>query len=222
LKAKNKTLNPKSQTQNIKQQTMTNTFRKALLIIASATALNTAVAQKTAHVSLDSLVGLMPETKVAKDAAQNYLKGIENEIMTMESELQNKYKDYMDKSAGMSDLLKRNKEEELTSIQKRIEEFRGQAQEDYRRKYAEITAPIMEKAKKAIEMVAKEAGYKYVLDTSPQAQMVLYSEPTDDILMLVKKKLDTMPPANIPGTTATNMPPQKTPAPKTTTPPKAK
>ena len=55
----------------------------------------------------------------------------------------------------------------------------------------------MEKAKKAIEAVAKENGYKYVLDTS--AGNVLYSEASEDILLAVKKKLDSMPAAVIPG-----------------------
>jgi outer membrane protein len=55
----------------------------------------------------------------------------------------------------------------------------------------------MEKAKKGIEAVAKEGGYKYVLDTS--VGNVLYSEPADDIFAAVKKKLDSMPLANIPG-----------------------
>ena len=53
--------------------------------------------------------------------------------------------------------------------------------------------------KKAIEAVAKENSYKYVLDTS--TGNVLYSEPADDILPLVKKKLDSMPAAVIPGST---------------------
>ncbi|MBK7667682.1 MAG: OmpH family outer membrane protein [Sphingobacteriaceae bacterium] len=48
-----------------------------------------------------------------------------------------------------------------------------------------------------MEAVAKENSYKYVLDTS--AGNVLYSESSEDILMLVKKKLDSMPAAVIPG-----------------------
>jgi outer membrane protein len=116
----------------------------------------------------------------------------------------------------MSDLVRKTKEEELTQMQRRIEDFRGQAQQDYQKKYGELTAPIMDKAKKGIEIVAKEGGYKYVLDTS--MGNVLYSEPADDILLAVKKKLDTMPAAVIPGTGSapqkTPTPPQKTPTPK--------
>ena len=47
--------------------------------------------------------------------------------------------------------------------------------------------PYYAKAKKAIDAVAKENGYRYALDTS--TGLVLYSEPSDDIIGLVIKKL---------------------------------
>jgi outer membrane protein len=188
---------------------MNNSIKKVALIVATVGCLTSVNAQKIAHLSLDSLVSLMPETKTAKDAAQNYLKGIEGEVMSMQTELETKYQDYLKNEAAMAEPVKQNKQQDLQQLQKRIEDFRQQAQMDYQRKYAEFTAPIMEKAKKGIEAVAKDGGYKYILDTSQGN--VLYSEPADDVLMAVKKKLDSMPLANIPGTGST---PVKTPAPK--------
>jgi outer membrane protein len=178
---------------------MTITLKKSLLAVAAVCCVTFSQAQKIAHLSFDSLVTLMPETKIATEAAQNYYKGLEQEVLAMQTELENKYKDYLEKEAGMSDLLKKNKQEDLQQLQNRIQEFQRQAEMDVKRKQAELTEPIFEKAKKAIELVAKEAGYKYVLDTSIQNTSVLYSETSDDILMLVKKKLDSMPAAVIPG-----------------------
>lgn len=183
---------------------MKTTIKKAALIIAATGCLTFANAQKIAHVNLDSLVSGMPETKVASDAAQTYFKGLEQESISMQQELDTKYQDYQAKEAGMSDLLKKTKMEDLQQLQRRIEEFRNQATQDYQRKTGELTAPIMDKARKAIEAVAKDGGFKYVLDTSSQNPTVLYSEPSDDILVAVKKKLDSMPAAVIPGTTPAN------------------
>lgn len=165
-------------------------------------------AQKIAHISLDSLITMMPESKTAQDVAQKYLKDLESTVATMQTELETKYKDYMDKEPTMSDLVKKTKQDELQSLNKRIEDFKAQAQEDYQRKYGELSKPIYEKAKKAIEAVAKENSYKYVLDSS--TGNILYSEPSDDILQLVKKKLDSMPAAVIPGAPGSTTP--KTPA----------
>jgi outer membrane protein len=176
----------------------------------------TGLAQKIAHLSLDSLVSGMPETKVAREQAQNYLKDLEKTLMSMEQELQTKYNDYLANEATMSDLVKRTKQEELQSMQKRIEDFRAQAQQDYQAKYQFLITPILDKAKKAIEMVAKENGYKYVLDAS--AGFILYSEPSDDILPAVKKKLETMPPASLPGSNNNNSANQEKTGTKSTTP----
>jgi len=156
-------------------------------------------AQKIAHISLDSLITTMSESKTAQEVAQKYLKDLETQMATMDNELQTKYAAYMKESeAGtMSALVKSTKETELQDLNKRIEDFKMQAQQDYQRKYGELSKPIYDKAKKAIDLVAKENGYKYVLDTS--TGVVLYSEPSDDIFGLVTKKLDSMPAAQIPG-----------------------
>lgn len=200
---------------------MKRSIKKAVFVIVAITISSAVSAQKIAHLSLDSLVSLMPETKIAKEVAQNYLKNLEGEVAKMSDEFQKKYTDYMAAGEGMSELVRKTKEEELTQMQRRIEDFRGQAQQDYQRKYGELTAPIMDKAKKGIEAVAKEGGYKYVLDTS--MGNVLYSEPADDVLMIVKKKLDSMPAAQIPGANNATPAPQKTQtAPQKTPSPKAK
>ena len=182
----------------------TSITKISLVTFVLAGSLTCLHAQKIAHINVDSLVSTMPETKVASEAAQNISNGLNQEMIAMQTEFESKYKDYLEKEATMSDLLKKNRQEELQQLEKRTADFRTQASQDYQRRTAELTAPIMAKAKKAIEAVAKEAGYKYVLDTSPQATLVLYSEAADDILMAVKKKLDTMPAAVLPGVAPAN------------------
>jgi outer membrane protein len=194
---------------------MKTTMKKTGIALLLIGGLTIAKAQKVAHISMDSLVMLMPETKTMKEVAQNYMKELEKTAISMDNELQTKYNDYLANEATMSDLVKKTKQEEFQSLQKRIEDFKQQAYQDNQRKQGELAQPIYEKAKKAIEAIAKEDGYKYVLDTSQGN--VLYTEPTDDILLKVKKKLDSMPLAVIPGaggaTPAKDKPaPAKTPA----------
>ncbi len=154
-------------------------------------------AQKIAHVQLDSLIQLMPETKQAMEIAQSYLKDLEKQVASMKTEFDTKYQDYLTNENSYSELVKKTKQEELQTLNQRIQDFQQQAQQDYQKKYVELSKPIQDKAKKAIDAVAKENGYKYILDTS--TGLVLYSEPSDDVLMLVKKKLDSMPAAVLPG-----------------------
>jgi len=181
---------------------MKMTIKKVLILVAATSCFSIANAQKIAHLSFDSLISMMPETKTATEEAQKFYKGLEEEMIAMQNELENKYKDYVEKEPSMSELSKRTKQEDLQQLQNRIGEFQKQAEREVQIKQAQLTAPIFDKAKKAVEAVAKEGSYKYVLDTSTNNTSVLYSEASDDILMLVKKKLDGMPLATIPGVKA--------------------
>ena len=176
---------------------MKNLVKTIAIVALTLGTITVANAQKIAHISLDSLITTMPESKTAQEVAQKYLKDLENQVATMDTELQTKYADYMKNKETYSALVASTKETELQDLNKRIEDFKASAQQDCQRKYGELSKPIYDKAKKAIDLVAKENGYKYVLDTS--SGNVLYTEPADDILPLVKKKLETMPAAQIPG-----------------------
>jgi outer membrane protein len=174
---------------------MKNIF-KTVAILFVAASMQQAVAQKIAHIQLDSLITIMPETKQAQEVAQGYLKDLEKQVASMKAEFDGKYQDYVTNEAGYSDLVKKTKQEELQALNQRIEDFRTQAQQDYQKKSGDLSKPIYEKAKKAVDVVARENGFKYVLDTS--TGIVLFHEPSDDIFALVKKKLESMPAAILP------------------------
>jgi len=192
---------------------LVKSFAVIALTIGSATF---SYAQKIGHIAIDSLITSMPETKVAEEVAQKYLKELESHMMGMQTELESKYNDYKEKEATMTEAVKEAKQKEMEDLQTRMGQFKASAQEDYQRKYQELSKPIYDKARKAVELVAKEGGYKYVMDTS--AGNVVYADPADDLLSLTKKKIATMPAAVIPGTNSTPKTPGMTP--KTQTPPK--
>jgi outer membrane protein len=167
--------------------------QRAMIMILTFCFLSVAHSQKIAHLDMDSLLSMMPETKKATEVAQEYLKKLMTQLNEMQNEYQSKHNDYTEKENQMTGPIKGLKEAELQQLQERIQTFQTNAEADYKRKDDELTAPIIKKAKKAIDIVAKEGGYKYVLDTSKERTTVLYSESSDNILMAVKRKLDTMP-----------------------------
>jgi len=105
----------------------------------------------------------------------------------MKSEFENKYMDYQSQSATMSDLIKQTKEKELQDLQARIDAFGQKAQQDMQAKQQELVQPFIDKAKAAVKEVAKENKYTYILNAIED--VVLYSEASDDVMGLVKKKL---------------------------------
>ena len=173
---------------------MKNNLKLAFVgVVLAASSFTNASAQKIAHVNLDSLITLLPESKVAQQGVQEYAKQLEQQVVAMQTELQTKYAEFQEKSKDMAELVRASKEKELNDLNQRIQDFQQQAQADYQKKSAELSKPVYEKAKKAIDLVAKENGYKYVLDTS--TGLVLYNEPADDIIGLVVKKLGVTPAA---------------------------
>ncbi|HEY0031176.1 MAG TPA: OmpH family outer membrane protein [Bacteroidia bacterium] len=173
---------------------MKNFLKIAVVGVALVVSSFTATAQKVAHINLDSLISLMPETKLAADKIQEHAKQLEQQITAMQTELQTKYEAYQADMKNMAEIVRANKEKELNDLNQRITDFQQQAQADYQKYSAELYKPVETKAKKAIDQVAKDGGYKYVLDSS--TNLILYSEPTDDILVLVMKKLGVTAPAS--------------------------
>jgi outer membrane protein len=167
---------------------MKNNLKLAIVgIVLIASSVTNVSAQKIAHVNLDSLITLLPESKVAQQAVQDYAKQLEQQVTAMQTELQTKYTEFQEKSKDMPELVRASKEKELNDLNQRIQDFQQQAQTDYQKKSAELSKPVYEKAKKAIDQVAKENGFRYVLDTS--TGLVLFKESADDIIDLVIKKL---------------------------------
>ena len=160
---------------------------KSFIVIGLVAVSFISQAQKIAYIQLDSLLAVMPEMVEAKKTSADYYKQLEVTLTTMQKELNDKLADYQSKEKEYTDLIKQTKQKELQDMNQRIQDFQVQAQTDFQKKNDELTKPINHKAKKAIEKVAKEKGYKLVIDSGLGG--VLYSEPADDIYLLVKKEL---------------------------------
>ena len=180
-----------------------------LFFISIATISN---GQKIAHINFDSLVTATPEAKTIKEVSEKFMLELKTTMAEMEKEFQAKYSDYMTNKDKLSDLAKKTKEEDLQSLQTRIQEYNQQAEFEYQKKMNELTAPVIAKAKQAVEAAAKENGYKYVFDLTGN---IIYAETSDDIFSASKKKLDAMPLVNIPGAKPTTTPNKTTTTPKT-------
>ena len=143
--------------------------------------------QKIAYLDFNTLVSQMPGIDSVKVKLQKYQQSLSDQMDAMGAEFENKYLDYQSKSSGMSDLIKQTKEKELSDLQGRIDAFKAKAQQDMQAKQQELLQPIISKAKDAVKDVAKENKYTYVVNSIED--IMLYADPADDIMPLVKKKL---------------------------------
>ena len=174
---------------------------KSMVLMSLLLTMNVS-AQKMGHLSLDSLISLMPEYKTAKEKSESKLKSLEGFLMNLKNEYDMKVQKAQTDYEKMSDIERKNIEEELAGMQQRIQSRQAEAQNEYQVYSNNMMKPIYDKAKKAIDKVAKANGYRYIFDTG--IGNVLYSEPADDVLLIVKKELDTMPAVKLPDSGATD------------------
>jgi len=142
---------------------------------------------KIGYIEFNTLLAAMPGIDSVKIKLQKYQQTLSDQMDAMKAEFENKYLDYQSQAAGMSDLIKQTKEKELQDLQARIDAFQQKANSDLQAKQQELVQPFIDKAKLAINEVAKENKYTYILNAIED--VVLYKEATEDIMALVKKKL---------------------------------
>jgi len=145
---------------------------------------------KIGHINSATLMDAMPEKAEADAALLTQQNSMRDQLDAMTVDFNKLYDDYLTKADSLQPLIRTTKEQELEDLQTRIKSFQTTADQALRDKQAELYNPIVEKARNAIQEVAKEQNYSYIFDTNPQATSVLYfPEDSDDILPLVKTKL---------------------------------
>jgi outer membrane protein len=142
---------------------------------------------KLGHINSNALMEIMPGRDTAMAQLQKDVDDAKAEMDAMRKEYETKVNEYMAKRDQLSELIRKTKETDLQAMGARIEEFQANAQKLLEERQEALLKPIVDRAKAAIEEVGKENGYTYIFDAGVGA--VLYSQDSDDIMPLVKKKL---------------------------------
>ncbi len=163
---------------------------RSLVVIALALITSFGYAQtnyKLGYIDSNELLDMMPGKDSIQQALTSYGKTLESQLQTMYQEYQNKLADYQANVNTMSTIIKQTKEKELTDLETRIQDFQQQADQDLQAKQMELIQPLIDKARKAIDEVARDNGYTYIFDVG--VGTLLFYEKGDNIMPLVKKKL---------------------------------
>lgn len=159
-----------------------------LMFVAAMPAAMSQKSLKLGHINSNELMQIMPGRDSAQATFQREVEDLQATLKTMQDELETRYNEYRAKESQMSDLIKQTKQRELQDMGARMEEFQKNAQQQLQDREQELLKPIIERARKAIEEVAKERGYTYIFDAG--VGTLLYSQESDDIMPYVKAKLN--------------------------------
>lgn len=164
---------------------MKSLFVAVVLLLGATSFVNAQT--KVAHIETSKLVEAMPEMKAAQGQLDKIQKTYDTEIKNMAKELDTKYKLYEQEAEGKTEEENTKRVQEVQTMQNNIAQYRDQALKDLQKKEVDIYQPVLEKARAAIQKVARAQGFQYVLDSSTGGGVILADG--KDLMVDVKKEL---------------------------------
>lgn len=137
----------------------------AAILFLGATQISSAQT-KVAHVDANEIMSKLPAMLEATKQLEKLSATYDAEIKKMIEEYQAKLKKYDTEATTVTEAVNQERQKEVQEMQKRIGDYRDNAQKELQKKQDEIVKPLIEKVKASIQKVGKAKGFQYVLDGS--------------------------------------------------------
>jgi outer membrane protein len=160
------------------------------LIVAAVMAfgmLSASAQTKIGYIDTDELIGSMPEVSKIDTELKEYQASLIQQGQDKAKDADEKAAQFVKDSVKMTPSMKEIKRGEIVALYQEVQNWNQIAQDKYNQKAQEKIAPVKTKAFDAINAVAKEKGYTYVIDAS--TSVLLVKPAGDDLMPFVKAKL---------------------------------
>lgn len=154
----------------------------AFAIILLCTVASTAMAQRYAVVDTRYILDKLPEYKEAQKKLDQVSETFQREIDEKQSALDKMYKDYEAEQVMLSDVLKKKREDEIFIKEKEVRELQRKRfgfEGDLFKRRQELVKPIQDKVYNAIQKIAVNRQYDFILDKS-EGITVIFADPKLD------------------------------------------
>ena len=167
------------------------------LIGVESQAQQAAATPKIGWTNVDYVMTLLPDYKKIENELQIQQQQIEKAMQEKSKEFEDKYKAYQTNAGKWSEIIRADKEKELTRLQTDFQEFQRTSQESLQKKPQQLLHPVMVKIQGAIDEVGKESGYTYIFNMDAGANttpIILFAGSEDlNVSNLILKKLGVDP-----------------------------
>jgi outer membrane protein len=145
-------------------------------------------AQRYAVIDSKYILEKVPEYKESQEQLNQYSAQWQQEIERKQAELDRMYKTYDAEQVMLSDELKKKREDELFNKEKEVRDMQKKRfgfEGDLYKKRQELVKPIQDRVYTAIQKLAMEKSYDFILDKS-EGITVIFADPkldrSDDVL----------------------------------------
>lgn len=139
-------------------------------------------AQKYACVNTEYILTNIPDYAAAQAQLEKISAGWQKELEGKFQEIDKLYKAYQQEAYLLPDNLKRKREDEIVAKEKEVKELQRKRfgnGGDLDKKRIELMKPIQDKVYNAIERIANEKNYAFILDKSGSATLLFVSSKYD-------------------------------------------
>jgi len=164
---------------------MKRLFLLAALILAIGA---TSFAQKYAVIDTKYILDKMPDYRAAQKQLDDFATSWQKDIDTKQKDLDKMYRDFDAEQVMLSDELKKKREDQLFVKEKEVRDLQRQRfgfEGDLFKKRQELVKPIQDKVYNAVQKLAVQRGYEFILDKS-EGITVIFADPklekSDDVL----------------------------------------
>ena len=166
---------------------MKKVIQAILLMLTVATAAN--AQQKIGYLNAQAILADMTDMKAADSQLEAFAKQLTAKDSMMVIAFQAKAQTLGEKQqkGEIAPVQLETEKKKLEEEQAQIQQFEQDMQQQMAKKKQEKLQPIYDKVNKAINEVAKENGYTYVIDMTSGS--LLYADEKNDLQNLVRKKL---------------------------------
>lgn len=143
---------------------------------------------KIGYVNTTELMESLPEKKEASAALNDLNKKYKDELVLMQNDYNKKYSDFITYQNSMGDNIKLRRMQELTELEKSINNFIKVSQADIENRERQLIAPLRQAVNNAIKEVGLEENITCIYDTASPS-VVFLTPNAIDLNDAVKKKL---------------------------------
>ncbi|CAH0336981.1 hypothetical protein FVB9288_02717 [Flavobacterium sp. CECT 9288] len=136
----------------------------ALLMLGANQTVNAQA--KTAHVDVSEIMTKMPAVLDGQKQLDKLSGTYDAEYKKMVEEYQGKLKKYEAEASTVTEAINGERSKEVQDMQKRIVDYRDNAQKELQQKESDIMKPLMEKVRASIQKIGKAKGFQYIVDGS--------------------------------------------------------
>lgn len=153
-----------------------------LLTLVSVLLAGSSMAQKYAIIDTRYILDKMPEYKNAQKQLDNIAAEWQKDIDSRQVVLDKMYKDYDAEEVMLSEDLKKKRQDQLFLKEKEIRDLQRQRfgfEGDLFKKRQELIKPVQDRVYNAVQKLATQRGYDFVLDKS-EGITIIFADPKLD------------------------------------------